>query len=170
MVRDELQIAREELKAVMGELQVVKVEQQANKEELQVARDELRLKTTTLSQVCQEVAEAESTVGRLNEEFHELRDDLQRQQALVSQKEGVIAELRDKACTLWASGWLAFWCKASKVFSGLSFNFLVPVEDEVGESDSNEEDGLKVSSTVPSSTLLPGDPVVEASQALASDT
>ena len=49
-----------------------------------MARDELRLKTTTLSRVCQEVTEVESTVGRLNEEFHGLRDDLQRQRALVS--------------------------------------------------------------------------------------
>ena len=65
-----------------------------------MVRDELHLKTTTLSRVCQEVAEAESTVGHLNEECHGLRDDLQRQWALVSQKEGVISELRDEACTL----------------------------------------------------------------------
>ena len=71
---------------------------------------------------------------------------------------------------LWASGWLAFRRKASKVFLGLSFNFLVPAEDEVGESDSNKEDGLRVSLTIPSSALLPGDPVGEAVQALASDT
>ena len=89
---------------------------------------------------------------------------------MVSQKEGVIDELRDEACTLWASEWLSFWWKAFKVFPGLSFNFPVPAEDEVGESDSDEEDGLRVSSTVPSSSLLPGDPVVEASQALPSDT
>ena len=100
MVKDELQIAREELKATRGELRIVRVEQQADKEELKVARDELRLKTMTLSWVYQEVVEAESTVGRLNKECHGLRDDLQRQQALVSQKEGVIAELRDEACTL----------------------------------------------------------------------
>ena len=162
MARDELQIAREELKAAKGELLVVRVKQQEDKEELQVARDELRLKTTTLSRVCQEVAEVEITVGRLNEECHGLCDDIQRQQALVSQKEGVIAELRDEACTLWAFGWLAFCCKASKVFPGLSFNFSVPAEDEVGESDSNGEDGLGVSLTAPNSTLLPGDLVVEA--------
>ena len=89
---------------------------------------------------------------------------------MVSQKEGVIAELRDEACTLWASGWLAFRHKASKVFLGLSFNFPIPAEDEVGESDSNREDGLRVSLTAPSSALLPGDPVVEAAQASASDT
>ena len=73
----------------------------------------------------------------------------------------MIAELRDKACTLCASGWLAFRCKASKVFPGLSFNFSVLAEDEVGESDSDEENGLGVSSTVPSSAILPSDPVVE---------
>ena len=78
MVKDELQIAKEELKAVRSELQVVRVEQQANKEELHIFRDELCLKTMTLSRVCQEVAEAESTVERLNEECHKLCDDLQR--------------------------------------------------------------------------------------------
>ena len=89
---------------------------------------------------------------------------------MVSQKEGVIVELRNEACTLWASGWLTFRRKASKVFRGLSFNFLVLAEDEVGESDSDEEDGLRVSLTIPSSTLLPGDSVGEDAQALASDT
>ena len=49
-----------------------------------MVRDELHLKTMTLSRVCQEVFEAKSTVGRLNEECHRLRDDLQRQRALVS--------------------------------------------------------------------------------------
>ena len=77
-------------------------------------------------------------------------------------RRGLIAELRDEACTLWASGWLAFLYKASKVFSGLSFDFPVLVEDEVGELDFNEEDGLRVSSTILSSSLLPGDLVIEA--------
>ena len=81
---------------------------------------------------------------------------------MVSQKEGVIAELRDEAYTLWASGWLVFRCKASKVFPGLRFDFLIPAEDEVGESDSDGEDGLGVSSTAPSFALLSSDPGVEA--------
>ena len=76
---------------------------------------------------------------------------------MVTQKEGVIAELRDEACTLWAFEWLAFRRKASKVFQGLSFNFLVPVEDEVGESNFDGEDDLRVSSTFLNSALLPGD-------------
>ena len=86
---------------------------------------------------------------------------------MASQKEGVIVELRDEACTLWAFGWLAFRRKASKVFLGY---FPVPTKDEVGESDSDEEDGLAVSLTTPNSTLLPSDPIVEATQALAFDT
>ena len=40
----------------------------------------------------------------------------------------------------------------------------------MGESDFDEENGLGVSSTVPSSALLPGDPVGEVAQALASDS
>ena len=40
----------------------------------------------------------------------------------------------------------------------------------MGESYYDWEDGLGVSSTAPNSALLPGDPVVEAGQAPASDT
>ena len=70
--------------------------------------DGLRLKTTTLNRVFQEVPEAKSIIGRLNDECRGLHDDLQRQQDLVARKERVIFELRDEACTLWASGWLYF--------------------------------------------------------------
>ena len=98
------------------------------RDELHVVRDELCVKATILSRVIQEASKAVSSVERLTEECHGLRGDLQRQEALVSQKEGVIAELRDEACTLWAFGWLAFRCKAAKVFSGLDFNFQVPTK------------------------------------------
>ena len=57
----------------------------------------------------------------------------------------MIVELRDEACTLWASNWLSFRRKASKVFLGLPFNFPVPGEDEMGESESDREDDLGVS-------------------------
>ena len=40
----------------------------------------------------------------------------------------------------------------------------------MGESDSDGKDGLEVSSTAPSSTLLPSDPVVKAAQAPAFDS
>ena len=55
-----------------------------------------------------EASEAESSMECLAEECDALHGDLERQEAMVSQRDGVIAELRDEACTLWASGWLAF--------------------------------------------------------------
>ena len=70
------------------------------KDELHVVRDELRIKATMLSRVSQEASEAVSFVECLTEECHGLRGDLQRHEALVNQKEWVIVELRDEACTL----------------------------------------------------------------------
>ena len=136
------------------------------KDELYVVRDELHIKATTLSRVNQEASEAVSSVERLTKECHRLRGDLQRQEALVSQKEGVIVELRDEVCTLWASGWLAFRRKASKVFQGLDFNFQVSVEEGGGgaeESDFDDEADLMVLSDAPSSVPLPSEPEVETS-------
>ena len=89
---------------------------------------------------------------------------------MVAQKEGVIIELRKKACTLWASDWLSFWRKTSKVFPSLRFNFPVPAEDEMGESESDGEDDLGVSLATSNSAFLPGDPVVEVAQTPSSDT
>ena len=97
----ELRVAEDELRAVRDELQVAR-------DKLHVVRDELRIKGTTLSRVSKEASEAVSSMERLSKECHGLRGDLQIQKALVSQKEGVIAELREEAYTLWASGWLAF--------------------------------------------------------------
>ena len=102
-----------------------------------------------------------SSVERLIEECHRLRGDLQGQEALVRQKEGVIAKLRDEAYTLWAFGWLAFRRKASKVFPGLDFNFQVLVEGEEEESDFDDEADLMVLSDTPAFVPLPGEPKVE---------
>ena len=82
----------------------------------------------------------------------------------------MIPKPRDEVFTLWASGWLSFRCKASKVFPGLRFDFPVPAEDEMGESESDGEDNLGVSSTAPNSALLPRDPVVEAAHTPSFDT
>ena len=54
---------------------------------------------TTLDRVRQEALEAGSSVERLTEELGKLQGDLERQEAFVSQRDGVIAELRDEACT-----------------------------------------------------------------------
>ena len=74
----------------------------------------------------------------------------------------MIVELRDEACTLWVSRWLVFRRKAPKVFSGLDFNFQVPVEGEAEESDSDNEADLVVFSDAPSSVPLPSEPEIEA--------
>ena len=131
------------------------------KDELQVVRDELRIKATILSRVSQEAFEAVSSIERLTEECHGLRGYLQRPEALVSQKEGVIAKLRDEACTLWASGWLTFRSKAAKVFPGLDFNFHVLAEAEAEESDPDDEADPVVFSDAPSSVPLPSEHEIE---------
>ena len=74
----------------------------------------------------------------------------------------MIVELGEEACTLWASRWLALRRKAAKVFTGLDFNFQVPVEREAEESDSDDEADPVVFSNTPSSVPLPGEPEIEA--------
>ena len=161
--RGELRVAEDELRAVRDELQVARDELHVVRDELHVVRDELRIKATTLSWVV-------SYVERLTEEFHGLCGDLQRQEALVNQKEGVIAELRDEACTLWASRWLAFRCKTTKVSPGLDFNFQVPAEEEVEESDLDDEVDPMVLSDAPSYVPFPGEPEIEAPTEASSPT
>ena len=93
----------------------------------------------------------------LAKECNALRKDRQRREAMVSQRDRVIAELRDEACTLWASGWLTFQRRAAKAFSGLDFNFQVPDEEEVEESFSEEEVDRGVFFDTSSFVPLPGE-------------
>ena len=83
---------------------------------------------------------------------------------MVGHRNGVIVELKDEACTLWISGWLAFQCRAVKAFPGLDFIFLVPDpnEEEAEESISEDEVNPGVSSDTPSSIPLPGEVEVPA--------
>ena len=69
------------------------------REELQAVKGDLCVKVTTLDRVPQEALEAGSSVERLTEELDKLQMDLERQEALASQRGKVIAELRDEACT-----------------------------------------------------------------------
>ena len=87
VIEDELRLAREELQAVKGDLW-------AQMAALELAR--------------QEALEASNSMECLTEELGKLRMGLTRQQALASRMGEVIAELKDKECTQWASGWLAF--------------------------------------------------------------
>ena len=74
---------------------------------------------------------------------------------MISQRDGVIAELRDEACTLWASGWLTFRRRAAKAFSGLDFNLQVLDEEEAEESISEDEAFPEVLPDTPSSVPSP---------------
>ena len=147
--------AREGLRVAKDELWVVK-------EELQATREELCTKAAAFDRARREASKAESSVERLTEECNALHKNFQRQEALVSQSDGVIAELRDEACTLWVFGWLAFQSRAAKIFLGLDFNFRVPDEEELKESVSEDKADLGVYSDTPSSVPFPSEPQVSA--------
>ena len=76
---------------------------------------------------------------RLTEEVSKLRMDLERQEALASRRGAVIAELKDKACSQWAFGWLTFQHRVSRAFLGLEFNIHL-FDEEVEKSASEAED------------------------------
>ena len=86
------------------DLKVAEDELRLAREELQVVKGDLCAKVTTLDRVCQEALEAGSSVERLTEELGKLRMDLERHEAFANRRGEVIAELRDEACTQWASG------------------------------------------------------------------
>ena len=143
--------AREDAKVAKDELQLAR-------EELQAVKGDLCAKATTLDRVRQEVLEAGNSVERLTEEIGKLRMDLERQEALASRRGEVIVELRDEACTQWASGWLAFQRRASQAFPNLEFNIQLS-DEEVEESGSEAEAdaGAEVLSGAPDRVPLPDD-------------
>ena len=91
-------------------------------EEFQAVKGDLWTKITSLERTRQEALEAGNSVVRLTEEFGRLQMDLARQEALASRRGEEIAELKDEACTQWASKWLAFQRRASQAFLDLEFN------------------------------------------------
>ena len=128
-----------EKKAIKG-LRVVEDELRVVKEEFQAAREKLCTKAAALDRARREASEAESSVEHLVEECSVLREDPQRREAMVGHRDGVIAKLKDEACTLWASGWLAFQRRAVKAFPSLDFNFPVPDPDEEEAEEFVSED------------------------------
>ena len=87
-----------------------------------------------------------------------LRGDLQRQEALVIQRDGAIENLRDKACTQWASGWLAFQRRVANAYPGLDLNFDIPSDKEAKVSfsvDCSREPVAPVEACSPSSPSAP---------------
>ena len=137
-------------KKTRKDLRVVEEELRLAREELQAVKGDLRVKVTTLDRVRQEALEAGSSVERLTEELGKLRVDLQRQKALDSQRAEAIVELRDKACTQWAFGWLAFQHRASRAFPDLEFNFQLSNEEaEESVYEAEADSGAEVLSRAP---------------------
>ena len=111
-----------------------------------------------LEQARQEALEAGNSVECLTEELGRLQMDLARQEALASWRGEVIAELKDEACTQWASGWLVFQRRASRAFPDLEFNIQLSDEEVEGSTSEAEVDvGAEVFSRAPDRAPLPGD-------------
>ena len=105
-----------------------------------------------------EASEAESSIECLTYECHALRGDFQRQEALVIQRDGAIASLRDEAYTQWASGWLAFQRRVANAYLGLDLNFDIPSDEEAEESFStncSRETAAPAEARSPSSPSAP---------------
>ena len=111
-----------------------------------------------LERACKEDLEAGNFVECLTEELDKLQMDLARQEALASRRGEVIAELKDEACTQWASKWLAFQHRASRAFPDLEFNIHISDEEVEGSVSEAEVDaGAEVFSGASDRAPLPGD-------------
>ena len=105
--------AEDKEKEAWKDAKVIEYELRLAREELQAVKGDLWAKMAALERALQEALEAGNFVECLTEELGRLRMDLARQEALASRRGEVIAELKDEACTQWASGWLAFQRQAS---------------------------------------------------------
>ena len=128
------------------------------REELQVVKGDMWAKMVALERARQEALEAGNSVECLTEELGKLRMDLARKEALASQRGEVITELKDEACTQWASGWLAFQRRASRAFPDLEFNIQLSNEEVEGFASEAEVDGgAEVFLGAPNCAPLPRD-------------
>ena len=96
--------AEDKEKKAWKDVKVTDDELRLAREEFQAIKGDLCTNVTTLDRVLQEALEVGNSVERLTEELVKLRMDPERQEALASRRSEVIAELRDEACTQWASG------------------------------------------------------------------
>ena len=105
--------AEDKEKEAWKDAKVPEEEQRLVREELQAVKGDMWAKMAAMEWACQEALEAGNSVECLTEELGRLRMNLARQEALASRRGEVIVELKDEACTQWASGWLAFQRRAS---------------------------------------------------------
>ena len=125
--------ARKDVKLAEDELQLAR-------ENLQVVKGDLWAKIAALERARQGALEVGNSVERWTEELGKLRMDFERQEAFVIRRGEVIVDLRDEACTQWASGWLDFQCRASRAFLGLDFNIQLSDEEVKGSASEAEVD------------------------------
>ena len=113
---------------------------------MQAVKGDLWAKMAALERARQEAIEAGNSVESLTEELSRLWMGK------------VIAELKDDACTQWASGWLTFQRRASRAFPDLEFNIQLSDEEVEGSASEAEVDaGTEVFSGAPNCAPLPGD-------------
>ena len=73
----------------------------------------------------------------------------------------MIAKLKVKACTQWASGWPSFQHRASRAFPDLEFNIQLSDKEVEGSASEAEVDaGAEVFSGAPDRAPVPSDPQV----------
>ena len=132
--------AEDKEKVVRKDAKVAEDELRLAKEELQAVKGDQLAKMAALKRALQEALEAGNSVECLTEELGRLRIDLTRQEALASRRGEMIAELKDEACTQWASGWLAFQPRASRAFLDLEFNIQLSDEEVEGSASEAEVD------------------------------
>ena len=127
--------AEDKEKKALKDAKVAEDELWLAREELQVVRGDLWAKMAA-----QEALEAGNSMECLTEELGRLQMDFTRYEALASQRGKVIVELKDEACTQWASGWLAFQSQASLAFPDLEFNIQLSDEEVEGSASEAEAD------------------------------
>ena len=131
-MRGERRDLQAELRAITNDLN--------NKEaQLEAARQEVSKSKMLLATVRYEHFEAAHSSERLSEECRGLRADLLQQIDTVAQRDEAIRQLRNQAGAQWASGWLAFQQKATRVYSDLDFDFDLPSDGEAEESFGTNE-------------------------------
>ena len=111
-----------------------------------------------LDQARCEASKVESSIERLTDECHAFRGNLQRQEALIIQRDGAIASLRDEACTQWAFGWLSFQRRVVNAYPGLDLNFDNPSDEEAKESFSTDCSGEPTALAEARSPFSPSSP------------
>ena len=126
LAREELVVSRGERRDLQAELRAIRNDLNSKEAQLEAARQEVSKSKMLLDTARHEHSEAAHSSERLSEECRGLRADFLQQVDTVAQRDEVIRQLRNQAGAQWASGWLAFQQKATRVYPDLDFDFDLP--------------------------------------------